>query len=54
MIRTFDKTGFSTILGNFEGMDWGDDERNMQHHGSTTPPTYNLRNVNTKVKLVYK
>jgi len=39
--------------GNFEGMDWGDDDRNMQHHGSTTPPTYNLKDVNTKVALFW-
>jgi len=39
--------------GNFEGMDWGDDHRNMEHHGSTTPPTYHLENVNTKVALFW-
>jgi len=39
--------------GNFQGMDWGDDERNLQHHGSTTPPQYELGDVNTKIALFW-
>ena len=34
----------------FAGLDWGNDEKNIAHHGTPEPPVYNLRDVNTKVK----
>jgi len=39
--------------GNFRGMDWGSDERNIQHHGSKTPPTYQLGDVTAKIALFW-
>ena len=33
----------------FAGLDWGNDEKNIAHHGTPEPPVYDLRNVNTKV-----
>ena len=37
------------ILERFGGLDWGDDEKNILHHGTAEPPTYDLQKVNTKV-----
>jgi len=37
----------------FGGIDWGSDELNMQHHGSATPPQYDLNKVNTKIALFW-
>merc|ERR1712172_357085 len=37
----------------FAGLDWGNDEKNILHHGTPEPPTYDLRNVNTKVALFW-
>jgi len=37
----------------FGGLDWGDDEKNIFHHGTAEPPTYDLQNVNTKVALFW-
>ena len=37
------------ILERFGGLDWGDDEKNILHHGTAEPPIYDLQNVNTKV-----
>ena len=33
----------------FAGLDWGNDEKNILHHGTPEPPVYDLHNVNTKV-----
>ena len=38
----------------FAGLDWGNDEKNIAHHGTPEPPVYNLRDVNTKVKICQK
>ena len=40
------------ILERFGGLDWGDDEKNILHHGTAEPPTYDLQNVNTKVWII--
>lgn len=37
----------------FGGMDWGDDDLNMQHHGTVDPPSYDLTKVNTKIALFW-
>jgi len=37
----------------FNGMDWGDDHLNMQHHGSVVPPSYDLTKINTKIALFW-
>ena len=33
----------------FGGMDWGNKNDNMAHHGTEEPPVYNPNNINTKV-----
>jgi len=38
---------------NFGGFDWGSEELNRRHHGSDTPPVYDLSRVNTKVALIW-
>ena len=40
------------ILERFGGLDWGDDEKNILHHGTAEPPTYDLQKVNTKVWII--
>ena len=40
------------ILERFGGLDWGDNEKNILHHGTAEPPTYDLQNVNTKVWII--
>ena len=40
------------ILERFGGLDWGGDEKNILHHGTAEPPTYDLHNVNTKVWFI--
>jgi len=37
----------------FMGMNWGDDELNIQHHGTVEPPKYDLSKINTKVALFW-
>jgi len=37
----------------FAGLDWGNDEKNILHHGTPEPPVYDLHNVNTKVALFW-
>merc|ERR1711953_826988 len=37
----------------FAGLDWGNDEKNIAHHGTPEPPVYNLRDVNTKIALFW-
>ena len=37
------------IQEEFCGFDWGTDDKNLKHHGSTVPPSYHLKDVNTKV-----
>ena len=34
----------------FGGMDWGNANDNIAHHGTEEPPVYNLKNINTKVE----
>ena len=34
----------------FGGMDWGNKNDNMAHHGTEEPPVYNPKNINTKVE----
>merc|ERR1712176_946830 len=34
----------------FMGMNWGDDELNIQHHGTVEPPKYDLSRINTNVE----
>lgn len=33
----------------FSGFDWGTEEKNIEHHGTTKPPQYDLSKINTKV-----
>merc|ERR1712037_658872 len=37
----------------FSGFDWGTKEKNIEHHGTTKPPQYDLSKINTKVALFW-
>ena len=37
----------------FGGMDWGNKNDNMAHHGTEEPPVYNPNNINTKVENLW-
>jgi len=37
----------------FGGMDWGNKNDNMAHHGTEEPPVYNPNHINTKLALFY-
>jgi pimeloyl-ACP methyl ester carboxylesterase len=37
----------------FQMFDFGSTERNMQHYNQSTPPVYDLKNVNVPVGLVW-
>jgi len=39
--------------GEFMGFDWGNDEANIAHHGSATPPLYRLEDVTTPIALFW-
>ena len=37
------------LVGSYGGYDWGSEEKNLLHHGSSVPPSYSLKNVTAKV-----
>jgi len=37
--------------GIFEGYDWGSKKKNEQHHGTATPPVYDLKDVTTPLAI---
>merc|ERR550519_983953 len=37
--------------GRFEGYDWGSKQKNEQHHGTETPPVYDLKDVTTPLAI---